>query len=66
MKCVNCGEPLTSDDIGLTRKLLGKTLTECYCVKCLSDKLSVSETRLREKIEEFKKSGCTLFSPPSF
>ena len=61
MKCVKCGVELARDDIGLTRKLLGKTLTDCYCVKCLSDKLGVSETRLREKIEEFKKSGCTLF-----
>ena len=61
MKCVECGVDLTRDDIGLTRKLLGKTLSDCYCVKCLADRLNVSEQRLREKIEEFKKSGCTLF-----
>ena len=62
VKCTECGIHLTQDDIGLTKKLLGKTLTEYCCVHCISKRLNVSEQRLREKIEEFRKSGCTLFS----
>ena len=31
------------------------------CISCLSAELNVPEKRIYEKIELFKKQGCTLF-----
>lgn len=61
-KCYVCGkEPLTKDEIGLTRKLLDKKAKEFYCLSCLAEYLEVIEEELLAKIEEFKDEGCTLF-----
>ncbi len=61
-KCYVCGkEPLTKDEIGLTRKLLDKKAKEFYCLSCLAEYLEVVEEELLAKIEEFKDEGCTLF-----
>ena len=32
------------------------------CLHCMGDYLDCSEDDLREKIEEFKREGCKLFS----
>ncbi|MBD9009718.1 MAG: hypothetical protein EGR16_05825 [Clostridiales bacterium] len=60
-KCKQCGRVLTNDEIGLHKKLFNRGATSFYCIKCCSDYLGVSEKRLKEKIDEFKKMGCTLF-----
>ncbi len=58
MNCV-CGKALTYNETGLSKKFLsdGSTL----CIHCLAKRLDVSEERLREKIEEYLRSGCKLF-----
>lgn len=33
------------------------------CKKCLADKFNVTETRLDEKVAEFRAAGCLLFPP---
>ncbi len=33
-----------------------------FCISCLSVYLGVSEELVREKIDYFRKTGCTLFS----
>ena len=34
---------------------------EYLCITCFAKKFKVSEELIREKIEHFKKMGCTLF-----
>ena len=61
MKCVECQKEITFNELGLSKKLINRGLQEGYCLPCLSKKFDVPEERLMEKIEEFKKAGCTLF-----
>lgn len=60
--CYVCGEtPLSRDEIGLTKKLIDKSSKTFYCLDCLADYLEVTTEELKNKIEEFKEEGCTLF-----
>ena len=62
-KCYVCGkEPLSKDEIGLTKKLIDRKAKSFYCISCLSEELDVTEEELLAKIEDFKNEGCTLFS----
>ena len=61
--CIACGkQELTKDEVGINKKLLGKSNTSFYCLTCLADYLEVTEEELLDKIEEFKEEGCTLFN----
>ena len=60
--CYVCGkENLSKDEVGITKKLLGKNEKRMYCLACLAERLEVTEEELTDKIEEFKEEGCTLF-----
>ena len=60
--CYVCGKvPLTKDEIGITKKIIGRKTTTFYCLPCLAEYLEVTEEELLAKIEEFKNEGCTLF-----
>lgn len=60
--CYVCGkENLSKDEIGITKKLIGKKTKTYYCLSCLAEYLEVTEEELLDKIEEFKDEGCTLF-----
>jgi len=60
--CYVCGkENLNKNEIGLTRKLLGKDAKAYYCLDCLAEYLEVDAECLLEKVEEFKSQGCDLF-----
>ena len=60
--CYVCGkEPLTKDEIGISRKLIDKKTSKFYCIPCLSEQFEITEEELLAKIEEFKAEGCTLF-----
>lgn len=60
--CYVCGkENLSKDEIGITKKLLGKNTKVFYCLSCLAEYLEVSEEELQDKINEFKDEGCILF-----
>ena len=57
-----CGkEPLTKDEIGISRKLIDKKTSKFYCIPCLAEQIEITEEELLAKIEEFKAEGCTLF-----
>ncbi len=58
MKCTVCERELVFNEMGLSRKFAGGVP---YCMTCLSEKLHVTEERLREKIEEFLRAGCLMF-----
>lgn len=61
-KCYVCGKtPLSKNEVGLTKKLIGKKTQQFYCLPCLAEYLEVTEEELLAKIEEFKNEGCKLF-----
>ena len=61
-KCVKCGCELCHDDIGASKKLINRGLDKDFmCVPCLAERYGITEARLREKIEYWRDSGCTLF-----
>ena len=60
-ECKNCRRTLTSDEIGLTKKLINRGATEFYCIDCLADTFNCDIALLNKKIEQFRAMGCTLF-----
>ena len=62
IKCSFCDkENLSKDEVGLTKKLIDKNTTKFYCIDCLAEYLGVTTDELRDKVEEFKDEGCSLF-----
>lgn len=60
--CYICGKDnLSKDEVGITKKLIGKNTKQFYCLPCLADYLEVTTQELLDKIEEFKDEGCILF-----
>lgn len=62
-KCLKCEKKLSFNEIGLYRKMVNRGAEEFLCISCLAEKFKISEDDLQKKIEYFRKSGCTLFSP---
>ena len=61
MNCMKCNNILSSDEIGLHRKLFDKEAKECMCITCMSEYFEVPKEALYKKIAQYKKLGCTLF-----
>ena len=62
LTCPDCGKaPLSRDEIGISKKLLGEDSSRILCLSCLAAWLEVTEEDLLAKIEEFKEQGCKLF-----
>lgn len=61
MMCYKCGNNLTYNEIGLNKKLIGKTEKSYLCKQCLAQSLKVSVERLDEKQRCYIESGCCLF-----
>lgn len=59
--CYQCGRRLTRDETALYRKLFNRGAERFLCLTCQAAHLRVTEELLREKIEEFREYGCTLF-----
>lgn len=59
--CIHCGKELSFNDIGAHKKFINRGSREFMCISCLAAELNVPEKRIYEKIELFKKQGCTLF-----
>ena len=52
---------VSKNEVGLTKKLIGKYSKKYYCISCLAEQLEVTTEELKDKIEEFKNEGCKLF-----
>ena len=65
MKTIACSscrkEPLSKDETGICKKLLGEDTGIFLCLDCLASYLGCEVEELLEKIEEFKDEGCVLF-----
>ncbi len=59
--CEVCGSLLSKDEIALNKKLISKDTKQFMCLECLANFLDTSVDVLKEKIDEFKEEGCTLF-----
>ena len=59
--CDHCGKKLTSNEIGLTKKLISRKALEFLCMDCLAAYLGTTKEILEDKIEQFKEEGCDLF-----
>lgn len=63
IECSSCRKkPLSKDEIGICKKLLGNSKKTYFCLDCLASYLDTTVDDLLEKIEEFKEEGCKLFS----
>ena len=63
IECSSCRKkPLSKDEFGICKKLLGKSKKAYFCLDCLASYLDTTVDDLVEKIEEFKEEGCKLFS----
>lgn len=62
MICFRCEGNISFDEAALNKKLINRGCTKYLCLDCLSNEFKVSKKALSDKIEYFKKSGCTLFS----
>lgn len=61
-ECTSCRKmPLTKDEIGASKKLLGINTSELYCIDCLAAYLEVTAEDIEDKIQMFKEDGCELF-----
>ena len=61
--CMQCGRELTGDEIGLHKRIINRGDTSYWCIGCLAKRFCCEESLLREKIEHFRRMGCTLFAP---
>lgn len=60
--CISCEKkPLTKNEIGINKKLLGEPIEFFYCLECLAMFLEVEPQEILNKIEDFKEEGCKLF-----
>ena len=59
--CCECGKSLKKDEIALSKKLIDLETEDFYCIDCMADYIGCSVQDLKEKIQEFKEQGCTLF-----
>lgn len=60
-RCKKCGKMLTSDEIGLHKKLFNRAAASFFCIDCSAEYFGVNTGLLEEKIRQFKETGCTLF-----
>ena len=60
-KCKFCNAPISKDCVALNKKLIGHNVKNFLCMTCMADEFDCTEDDLRDKIEEFKEQGCTLF-----
>lgn len=61
MQCKYCGKPLSYNEVGLHKKLIGKCSQSFFCKRCLARYLDVSVQLLEEKQKQFLRAGCLLF-----
>lgn len=59
--CIVCSGQVNEDEVAITKKLINRGATSYYCTSCLAEHFSVSEADILERIDYFKKAGCTLF-----
>jgi hypothetical protein len=52
---------LTSNDIGLSKKLLGRNTKDIFCIDCFAEYFNKTKDEMLDMIKGFKAQGCELF-----
>jgi hypothetical protein len=63
LKCRFCSVFVDKDTAALNKKLINRNQPAdgMVCLQCMADTLDCTVDHLRDKIEEYKQEGCTLF-----
>lgn len=59
--CYKCDKEISSDVVGLNKKLINRGIDKYMCLTCLAEYFRVSESALNDMIKQFKELGCALF-----
>lgn len=59
--CQRCAQALSTNEIGISMRLLGRDGKNLYCRECLARELKIPVELVDKKIEQFRRMGCTLF-----
>ncbi len=59
--CINCSKILTTNDIGLYKRLVSMVNEEYMCKECLAKRFNCDVSVLDAKIKQYVDMGCTLF-----
>ena len=60
-RCQQCDNNLTTNEIGISLRLMGRDGRILLCRDCLAERLKVEPAIIDKKIEQFKNQGCPLF-----
>lgn len=60
-QCPRCGKTLSTNEIGISLRLLGRDGSRLLCRECLAAELKVEPDVIDQKIRQFKNQGCPLF-----
>lgn len=60
-ECQFCKKKLSTNEIGISLRLLGRDGKRLLCRECLATDLRIDPSLIDKKIEQFKKQGCPLF-----
>ena len=59
--CQTCKQTLSTNEIGISMRLLGRDGRRLLCRQCLAQELKIDPLLIDRKIEQFKLQGCPLF-----
>lgn len=59
--CQSCAKSLSTNEIGISMRLLGRDGRNLFCRECLARELKIDPALVDKKIEQFRKMGCPLF-----
>lgn len=59
--CQKCEKKLTTNEIGISLRLLGRDGRRLLCRECLAADLKIDPILIDRKIEQFRQQGCPLF-----
>ncbi len=59
--CKQCGKELTHNEMAAHLKFIDPTAKEYLCRECIAAYFKVPPERIDEKIEQFRRLGCTMF-----
>lgn len=60
--CMECGAPLTWDEIGLHKKIVNRGAQTFRCKKCQCAHFHMSEADADKMIANFRAAGCHFFN----
>jgi len=60
-QCEHCKKDLSTNEVGISLRLMGRNGKKFLCRECLAQELKVDTEVIDRKIEQFRQQGCPLF-----